>query len=182
MKRSLLLGLGLGCVFVLAGCGSDAPRREVGPPSQALLASIGTAQALQHESDTYAERGDVDQAMSSAHRVLDIPFPTGAPEREDVRLDAYGRMAELELDRDALTAAEAHVSAGLAEVTHESYFGARLHLLLGRIHEARAAARREASDEDGARAESQLALDELEQSIAINRVVLGLSAPVGAAP
>lgn len=158
-----------------AGCGSDAPQSSRQAPSQALLSAIGTAQALQHESDEHEARGEIPLAIESARRVLDVPFAPSAPEREDVRLDAYGRIAELELGRGDASAAETQANLGLAESTRDSYFRARLHVVLGRVHQSRAAHLRETGDDTAARTESEAAIDELERSIAINRVVLGLA-------
>lgn len=179
MTRPFVLALLLASA---GGCASQASRGEPGAPSQVLLSAIGTATALQHESDELEARGDVPGAIAAARRILDVPFPSGAAEREDVRLDAYGRIAELELVRDDAAAAESQASAGLAEATRDSYFRARLHVVLGRVHERRAAHLRDVGDETGARTESEAAIDELERSIAINRVVLGLGADSGGTP
>jgi hypothetical protein len=172
-------------VFALvlaAGCASQADRSASPLASQALLSALGTATALQHESDVHESRGQIDQAVESARRVLDVPFPSGAAEREDVRLDAYGRMAELELGRGDLETALTQANAGLAESTRDSYFRARLHVVLGRVHEQRADHLRESGDDTGAHTEAEAAIDELERSIAINRVVLGIPAPEGETP
>lgn len=151
-----------------SACGGDGPR------PQALLAALGTAQALQHEADEREARGEIDEAIATVERVLEVPFPTGAPEREDVRLDAWGRIAELNLARADDVHAEEAASAGLAESTRDSYFRARLHVVMGRIHQARAERLRTLGDVEGARAESEHALDELETSIGINSAVLGI--------
>ncbi|MFO0684593.1 MAG: hypothetical protein U0234_21235 [Sandaracinus sp.] len=168
-----VLALAVGCAS--QGRPGDGEASAVAP-SQALLSALGTAQALQHESDEREARGEIDLAVASARRILEVPFDADAPEREDVRLDAYGRLAELELARSDDAAAEREAQAGLGESTRDSYFRARLHVVLGRVHQARAAALRERGDENGARVESEAAIDALERSIAINRVVLGLPA------
>jgi len=172
--KNALVWMALLVATLVGGCASQGTI-EPPMPSQALLSAIGTAQALQHESDEHEARGELGEAIESAARVLDIPFSPAAPEREDVRLDAYGRMAELELARDDDRSAEVRASAGLAESTRESYFRARLHVVLGRVHQIRAARLRDVGDATGARTESEAAIDELERSIAINRVVLGLA-------
>ncbi len=166
-------------VVVLVGC---AEQQGPSAPPQQLLSAIGTAQALQHESDEREAQQDLPGAIEAARRVLDVPFPVGAAEREDVRLDAFGRIAELELARHDLDAAMARATSGLSEATRDSYFRARLHVVLGRIHQERAARLREGGDADDARTESEAAIDELEQSIVINRVVLGLGTAHGETP
>jgi hypothetical protein len=186
MSHRAILACVLSIPMLLPACaeqrGTDAPPLA----SQALLSAIGMAQALQHESDVHELRGEIPLAIESARRVLDVPFPSGAAEREDVRLDAFGRMAELELLRADTAAAETQANLGVAEATRDSYFRARLHVVLGRVHEVRAEHLRETGDEAGARTESEAAITELERSIAINRVVLGIgtgaSTPGGETP
>lgn len=156
------LGLSFGCAAEGAGRGGD--------PS--LLAALGTAQALQHRADELEEMGETERAIAEARRVLDVTFPDGAPEREDVRLDAHGRIAELELTRGGLAAADAALDAGLAEASRDSYFRARLRVVRGRVLRARAAELRASGDEAGARAASEAALVALEESIAENQRVL----------
>ncbi len=174
MRALVVLGVGLAVAVV--GCAEQRSGGAPGRPSQGLLSAIGTAQALQHESDELEARGELPGAIAAARRILDVPFPPDAAEREDVRLDAYGRIAELELAREDTAAAEAQADAGLRESTRDSYFRARLHVVLGRVHQSRAAHLRDTGDATGARTESEAAIDELERSIAINRVVLGLTA------
>jgi len=159
---------------LLAGCARA--------PDQALLSAIGTAEALQHQADELEARGDRAAAIERARAALDVPFPAGAPERQDVRLDAWGRIAELELGRGEDAAAEEAVRAGLGEASRRSYFEARLFVVLGRIHRARATAARAAHDEDAARRESDAALEALERSIAINAEVLGIDPGGGRHP
>lgn len=138
-----------------------------------LLAALGIAQGLQHEADVLEARGDHAGALAKIDAVLAIDFPL-VPEREDVRLDAYGRLAELHLVARDAAAAEREVERGLAESTRTSYFRARLYLVRGRVHEARAAAARTAGDEERAREEGRLAIEAYDRGIAINREVLGM--------
>lgn len=164
-RLAMLLALAL-----LAACGGGSRSTS----DQRLLAAIGTAQARMHEADELEARGDRAAAIARAREVLDVPFPHGAPEREDVRLDAWGRIGELELGRDDDVAAERAVSEGLREVTRASYFAARLYVVQGRIHRERAARARESADQETARRESETAIEALERSIEINAEVLGL--------
>jgi hypothetical protein len=167
-RPSIARALGLAVLgLALAACGSRGN-------DQALLAAIGMAQARMHEADELEDRGDRAAAIESAREVLDVPFPEGAPEREDVRLDAWGRIAELELARGDDAAAERATDEGLREVTRRGYFEARLYIVRGRIHRARAESFRAAGDEASARRESDAALEALERSIDINAEVLGI--------
>jgi hypothetical protein len=139
-----------------------------------LLAALGIAQGLQHEADLFEARGEGAAARAKIDEVLAIEFPS-VPEREDVRLDAFGRLAELHLVARDDAAAESAIARGLAESTRTSYFRARLYLVRGRVHEARAAAARTNGDEERARAEGRAAIDAYDRGIAINREVLGMA-------
>jgi len=139
-----------------------------------LLASLGLAQGYQHQADELEELGDRGGALARVRRVLEIPFPRNAPEREDVRLDAYGRIAELHLASGDDRAAEQSVARGLSERTRTSYFEARLYAVRGKIHQTRARRLRVSGNAEAARTESHLALDAFERSIRINEQVLGL--------
>lgn len=173
-------------VVTLALCaGATACASEGGGRTEArraidtrLLAALGIAQGLQHEADVLEARADHAGARGKIGEILTIDFPN-VPEREDVRLDAFGRLAELDLVARDDAAAEREVTRGLAESTRASYFRARLHLVLGRIHEARAASARTAGDEERARDEGRRAIEAYDRGIAINRQVLGMGAAAG---
>ena len=151
----------------------EEPRRPV--VDQRLLAALGLAQSYQHQADELEALGNRPGAIAKVRQVLEIPFPEGAPEAEDLRLDARGRVAELELEAGDLDAADESLALGLAEATRVSYFKARLFAVRGRVLQARAARLREAGNEDQARLVSQQAIGAFEQSIALNRRVLGLA-------
>jgi hypothetical protein len=167
----LACGACFGACAQASGDGSEA-RRAI---DTRLLAALGIAQGLQHEADVLEARGEHAAAREKIDAVLAIDFPR-VPEREDVRLDALGRLAELHLAAHDDASAEREVARGLAESTRDSYFRARLHLVLGRIHEARAASARTQGDEARAREEGRRAIEAYDQGIAINRRVLGMGA------
>lgn len=167
--------LGAAALWAVAVCACGEARES--SSGQELLAALGTAQALAHEADEYEARGDRERALERARAILEVPFPTQVAEREDVRLDAWGRVAELELALHREQAARTAIDSGLREVTRRSYFEARLYVVSGRVHRARAAALREAGDEEGAARASDAALEALEQSIEINAAVMGLDRP-----
>lgn len=166
-------------VAALAGCAAEEQPRAV---DEQLLAALGLAQGYQHQADELAELGRRDEAIARVQEVLEIPFPRGAPEGEDVRLDAWGRLAELRLDGGDEAGAEAAVDRGLGEAHRVSYFKARLFAVRGRVLQARAARLREAGEVEASRQASRDAIAAFEQSIEINREVLGLDRDAGAAP
>jgi tetratricopeptide (TPR) repeat protein len=136
------------------------------------LSTIGLAQALLHETDVLEGLGDRSAAIERAERVLTLELDAEDPLREPLRLDAHGRLAELELAGGALDRADAAIDRGLAEARGHTYFEARLHVVRGRVHEARAATLREAGDGAGAERELRAALEAHERSIAINEALL----------
>lgn len=167
----LTLAAVLAAGAALAGCAAEEQPRAV---DEQLLAALGLAQGYQHQADELAELGRRDEALARVQQVLEIPFPRGAPEGEDVRLDAWGRLGELRLDGGDEAGAEAAVAQGLGEAHRASYFKARLFAVRGRVLQARAARLREAGDVEASRQASRDAIAAFEQSIEINREVLGL--------
>ncbi|MBX7191020.1 MAG: hypothetical protein K1X94_03130 [Sandaracinaceae bacterium] len=168
-----LFCLGLAACAAERGPTDRAPEPARTPSRAERLATIGIAQGLLHETDVLEGLGQRREAIARAERVLGLELAADDPLREPLRLDAHGRLAELALAEGALDEADHAIDRGLAEVTSRSYFEARLHLVRGRVLEARAASAREAGD--AARAEELLrsALAEHEQSIAINEGLLG---------
>lgn len=173
------LALALLLAITSAACASQTatppPPREPAAPED-RLATLGIAQALLHETDVLEGLGDRPGAIERAERVLTLELAPTDPLREPLRLDAYGRLAELELARGELVRAELAIEHGLGEVTARSYFEARLHVVRGRVLEARAAEHR-ASDPALADAELRAALEAHERSIAINEGLLRSAAP-----
>jgi len=158
-------------VLALTGCAAqEAPPRV----DDQLLAALGLAQSYQHQADELIELGQRDAAIAKVRQVLEIPFPRGAPEREDVRLDAYGRLAELDLDGGDEAEAMRWIETGLSESTRTSYFKARLFAVRGRVLRARAASLRAEGRDEESRDVSRQAIEAFEQSIDINRQVLGM--------
>lgn len=153
--------------------GTSCAMRESQTVDERLLAALGLAQSYQHQADELAEQGETEAALAKVRLVLEIDFPD-VSEREDVRLDAYGRIAELQLEAGDGRAAEATLERGMEESTRTSYFKARLFSVQGRILRARAAELREAGQEAESRAVSREAISAFERSIAINKQVLGM--------
>lgn len=178
--RSLISVAGvLALLITLPWCAAEEVRPRV---DERLLAALGLAQSYQHQADELVDIGQRDQAIQKVRQVLEIPFPEGVPEREDVRLDAHGRLGELHLDDGDETAATASIDRGLAESTRNSYFKARLFSVRGRVLRARAARLRDAGEEEASREASRQAIEAFEQSIEINRHVLGMEHDAGAVP
>lgn len=182
-RYAVALFLCLAACLAISACtqaADNAPGESRRAIDTRLLAALGIAQGLQHQADLLEARADSAGARAKISEVLAIEFPS-VPEREDVRLDAYGRLAELYLVERDDVAAEREVARGLAESTRTSYFRARLYLVSGRVHEARAASARTDGNEDRARDEGRQAIAAYDRGIAINREVLGMAAQIDSA-
>ncbi len=163
-------------LFVMCGCASEAMPTPSPEPARMTtadrLSTIGIAQALMHETDVLEAMGDRAGAITRAERVLTLELAEGDPLREPLRLDAWGRLAELQLAAGSLDDASASLDHGLGEAGADSYFEARLHLVRGRVLEARASVHREAGESERADELLRAALAEHERSIAINEALL----------
>ena len=147
------------------------------PATAVRLSTIGIAQALMHETDVLEGMGDRAGAITRAERVLSLELSEDDPLREPLRLDAYGRVAELALADAEVLRAEVAIERGLAEVSERSYFEARLYMVRGRALEMRAATHRQEGDAALADAELRAALEAHERSIEINEALLAGEEP-----
>jgi tetratricopeptide (TPR) repeat protein len=158
-----------GVLALLAGCVQEAEERRI---DEHLMAALGQARALHHLADVHLAEGDPAKAEEAVERIFDVEFPAGAPERDDVVVDAYGRLAKIQLAQDRLDEAAATLQKGVGSVRRDTFYTASLHLIEGEIHEARSKKAREAGDEPSARAEARRAIEAYEESIAINERVM----------
>lgn len=166
----------------LSACGRSAdleraPQLARNPSTAERLSTIGIAQALMHETDVLEGMGDRAGAIERAERVLSLELADDDPLREPLRLDAFGRVAELALADAEVLRAEVAIERGLAEVSERSYFEARLYMVRGRALEMRAATHRQEGDAALADAELRAALEAHERSIEINEGLLAGEEP-----
>lgn len=165
LALALALASGVGC----------KPRDTAGVDrahAEASMAALGAARALHHEADVYEGAGDFERASGAMRRVLALPL-SNFEEAEDVRADAWGRLAELDLRRDRPDESLSHVDEGLRATPHESVLQARLHMVRGqalRVLSERATA---AGDTATATRRREEALAALERSIEVNGRILG---------
>lgn len=138
----------------------------------ARLPRVGIAQALLHETDVLEALGRRDQAIARAERVLAIELAPHDPLREPLRIEAHTRIAELRLAAHDLDGAGRAIEGALAEVRGHSYFEARIYIVRGRWHEARAARLATEGDTSARDGELAAALADHETSITINEVLL----------
>ena len=142
--------------LALGGCLTEEPQ----PIDEHLMAALGQARALHHLADVQLAEGDTAAAIEALERVVTVEFPEGAPERDDVVVDAYGRIAKLQLGGGHLDEAMRAVEKGLREGRErDTFYVAALHMIVGEIHEARATQAREANDEQTARSAAREAIE-----------------------
>lgn len=171
LARLFVLGAALGMATVPAGCG--APSGEQGPSlDEATMALLSAARALHHEADVYESSNDYVAAQRTVQRVLALRAPSAVREVEDVRVDAFGRVAELALRNNEAQTALDRVDEGLREARRDSVLKARLLLVRGRALRALGETATAQGNADVAAARRREAIEALEQSIRMNERVL----------
>jgi hypothetical protein len=179
MIRRTLAGLAVG-VALLGGCAQPGPTRGTAPSNEAVMALLGTVRALHHEADVFEGAGEFERATSVVRRILSLDFPSNMAEAEDLRADAYGRLAELALRRAAPDEALSLADTGLRDTRREGVLRGRLMMVRGQSLGALADRAHAAADEPAARRYREQAVEALEASIALNQRILQRLADGGA--
>ncbi|HEY4056071.1 MAG TPA: hypothetical protein VGM39_05655 [Kofleriaceae bacterium] len=107
--------------------------------SDDLMVALDQAKNFHRKAKVYMSDGNLAAATSTVRQILSLPFPKGAPEADDVRLDARALLAKLLVMQGQLDEATRTVDEGLAAVQRESFFVANLYTVRGEILEAKAA-------------------------------------------
>lgn len=162
-------------------CQTDAPAPQGGPvtkvpePSdvidQELMIALAQAKNFHHKAKVYMGDGNLAAATASVRQILSLRFPPGAPEADDVRLDARAMLAKLLVSQGQIDEAMRTVSEGLAQTSRESFFVANLHTVQGEIHEARAAQLDGTNEKAKAAEERRAAIAAYDRSIQINEAL-----------
>jgi hypothetical protein len=168
--------LAAGLLAALVAFGVAACRRRATqcsrPTDDATMAVLLTARALHHQADAFEAVGDYPAATRAIERVLALRIPASVQEADEVRADAWGRLAEIALASDDPDGALAHANTGLRDSRRESVLRARLHLVRGRALRALADRARTAGDTTTAQARQRDAIEAFETSIQVNQRVL----------
>lgn len=162
----------LALAVALGALGCNGRRGSGGASNEAVMATLGTVRALHHQADVFENAGDFARARGAVERVLQLSFPPEMAEREDLRLDATGRLAELDLRLGDADGCIARATQGLAEARRESVLQARLMMVRGQCASALADRAQAAQNASLAARHRERALSDLEQSIAVNTRVL----------
>lgn len=168
--RRALPSLVAALLALAVGCGNAAAPE--GTPDEAVMAALGTVRALHHEADVFESAGDLERASQAIRRVIALDFPRGMVEAEDLRADAYGRLAELSLRRGAADECLSLASTGVSDARRESVLKARLFMVRGQCLGALADRAQQSGDARGAAQRRDEALQALETSIEMNQRVL----------
>jgi tetratricopeptide (TPR) repeat protein len=154
---------------------------ELGEP---LMIALAQAKNHHHKADVYLREGQVDDAIDAVKQILAISFPQGAPEAEDVALDARARLAKLLSAQGKAEEAMKVVDQGIAGAGRRSFFLANLYTVKGEVYEAMANMLDDQETEEAkeqARAARKQAIEAFDHSIAINtelqRALMGEAAP-----
>ena len=152
----------------LTGDGSGAAIDEP------LMIALAQTKNFHHKADVYLGDGKLDQAIDSVKQIFSIPFPDGAPEAEDIDLDARARLASLLATQGKTEEAMTIVDQGIDNATRRSFFLANLYTARGEVYEAMAnILDDEDEDNDAARLQAREArrnaIEAFDQSITINQ-------------
>jgi len=147
-RLALALALaGLAGTLAVIGCtsnGSGDPETtrvtRLPEPSDALseelLLPLRQAQNLHHIADVQLQNGKVAEAIEAVRRILSLRFPAGAPEAEDVTLDARARLARLLVTEGKLAEALNVLDEGIKATRRESFFLSNVYTARGEVLEA----------------------------------------------
>ncbi|HVK76204.1 MAG TPA: hypothetical protein VM734_22915 [Kofleriaceae bacterium] len=105
-----------------------------------LMLALVRAKNFHQIAQVYMSDDKLAEATRAVRQILEVPFPAGAPEAEDVRLDARALLAKLLVRQGQLEAAMTAIDDGLAGKTRDSFFVANLYTVRGEVLRAQAAA------------------------------------------
>jgi hypothetical protein len=141
-----LLAAALACAATATSvaCTQDRQERVTRLPdpddavSEELMVALAQAKNFHHKAKVHLGDGNVGEAITAVRQILSVPFPAGAAEGEDVRIDARALLAKLLVGKGDLDEALRVTQEGLAAASRPSFFVANLWTVTGEIHEARA--------------------------------------------
>lgn len=184
-RLALALAVLAGAVLALLGvaaCDNGGDRRSsvtrITQPEdvidEGLMLALSQAKNFHHKARVYMSDGQLAPATTAVRQILAIQFPDGAPEAEDVRLDARAMLAKLLVAQGQVDAAMSVVDEGLALATRESFFVANLYTVKAEVLQAQAellVSTGQPADGDRAREIRLQAITALDKSIKINEVL-----------
>jgi len=153
-----------------AGC---AGQRDCACPEgqldQQLMLLLSSARAYHHQADLYLQQGEVDQAIATVRKILELDLSSKWPESEEVKLDTMARLAKLLLGQGKEDDAMDVVQRGLTGAQRDSFYLSNLHGVHGEILEHRSKRLDGEGRQQEARQAARDAIAAFERSIAINK-------------
>lgn len=187
MRRIHGMILAVAAAGVVAGCaqddrdGDDRDQKKAGriteitqpgdALSEELMLALSMAKNLHHKADVYLAEMRSDEAVKALKEILEIRFPEGAAEAEDVTLDARARLSKLLASQGSLDQALTVADDGIKAAKRRSFFLANLHAVRGEVLEGRAV-QIEDKQPDEAKALRRDAIKSLDEAIQIEKVLL----------
>lgn len=188
MRRihGMILACALAAAGVVASCAQDDRDGEGGQKkagriteitqpgdalSEELMLALSMAKNLHHKADVYLAEMRSDEAVKALKEILEIRFPEGAAEAEDVTLDARARLSKLLASQGKLDQALSVADDGIEAAKRRSFFLANLHAVRGEVLEGRAV-QIEDKQPDEAKALRRDAIKSLDEAIQIEKVLL----------
>ena len=135
------------------------------------MLALSMAKNLHHKADVYLAEMRSDEAVKALKEILEIRFPEGAAEAEDVTLDARARLSKLLASQGKLDQALTVADDGIKAAKRRSFFLANLHAVRGEVLEGRAV-QIEDKQPDEAKALRRDAIKSLDEAIQIEKVLL----------
>lgn len=182
MKRLGIATLLALATWLAAACDSGSERERPGQVteltepkdalSEDLMIALAQAKNFHHKADVHLRDAHIDLAIDAVSKILEIRFPAGAPEAEDVLLDARARLAKLLVSKGSIDRAMKVVDEGIAGASRDSFFLANLHTVRGEVWQARAVRADEAGKTDDAKRDRIEAIKSFDRSIQINKRLL----------
>jgi hypothetical protein len=149
--RWLVLGAVLGVLAAGLACSPSEPDAPPGGAKvtrlpdpedvvdEELMLALAEAKNFHHKAKVYMGDGNLAEAIVQVQSILAIPFPAGAPEGDDVRMDARAMLAKLLAAQGKVDEAMTVVDQGIGGARRDSFFVANLYTVKGEVHRARAA-------------------------------------------
>jgi len=168
LVAALLLGAGICCTKRQPGHTKQRPRVD-----RALMACLGALRAYHRQADLHLARNDPAAAIGAVQQITGMKcIQRSSPEIQEAVLDAYGRLARMQMQQGQLDKAAEWLDKGMRRPGPDSFFRANLYMVQGDLLDARATK----LDKDGKKTDAdklrRRAINAFEISSKMNRRLL----------
>lgn len=133
-----------------------------------MMSCLAVIRSRHRQADLYLELGEPKKAIEAVAGITELECSTQAPEVQEAMLDAYGRLATLELRYGDMDRAEKITRQALKRFKQQSFFMAHLLMVQADVMEAQAARLKAQGKIEQAKELQRRAIEVLSQSIRIN--------------